>query len=446
MLATHRSLRLAAIGWAVVISVAAAVCSGKICRAPRDYGPAHAFQCNVSYTDTLVLECPDLTSPFWKNGSDTIVICNTEGADPQYSNCTVNTDRNLTNQDSGLYFCKVQTSGSSIQLSYVEVKVLAPPSLLYVAYCNEDDNQICTYERIKAGLTEDFRVNVAWAGIGSVFVQWQHNGSAFECLEPHCRVEKRSDNEMTLLFLANPHPDNVAGVYSANVSNDYGWNTSRTDVFLTRCEPLPEPVIRSHNSSRNLTDGSDVTLSCALSFNSDITLTVCYGKFDQNFNEFTNESINYQFCILCPGSSTGDCGPLPRTPGWEVQRKEGECGNDLENIIVIGNFSEEDEGIIFCFYGDSEDPYQLYTTHTLTYAPGSSKSYTLYIVIGVVASVIILLIAILIIAMFTKQWIKRQKSPVSVSSPSIAINHGHNRYDNIPCAGPIDERKFSLCN
>ena len=177
-------------------------------------------------------------------------------------------------------------------------------------------------------------------------------------------------------------------------------------------EPLAEPIIKSQNSSRNLADGSDVTLSCALSFNSDITLTVCYGKFDQNFNEFTNESINDQFCILCPGSSTGDYGPLPRTPGWEVQRKEeGECGNDLENIIVIGNFSEEDEGIIFCFYGDSEDPYQLYTTHTLTYAPGSSKSYTLYIVIGVVASVIILLIAILIIAMFTKQWIKRQKSP-----------------------------------
>ena len=78
----------------------------------------------------------------------------------------------------------------------VFVFIAAPPSLLYVAYCNEDDNQICTYERIKAGLTDDFRVNVAWAGIGSVFVQWQHNGSAFDCLEPHCRVEKRSDNEM----------------------------------------------------------------------------------------------------------------------------------------------------------------------------------------------------------------------------------------------------------
>ena len=72
----------------------------------------------------------------------------------------------------------------------------APPSLLYVAFCDEDDNHICTYERIKAGLTEYFRVYVAWAGIGPFSVQWQHNGSAFACLEPHCRVERRSTNEM----------------------------------------------------------------------------------------------------------------------------------------------------------------------------------------------------------------------------------------------------------
>ena len=94
--------------------------------APRDYGPGHALQCNVSYTDTLVLECPDLTSPFQKNESDTVVTCNVKGPNPQYSSCTLNADRNLTNLDSGLYFCKVLTSGSasSIQLSYVEVNVL----------------------------------------------------------------------------------------------------------------------------------------------------------------------------------------------------------------------------------------------------------------------------------------------------------------------------------
>ena len=186
--------------------------------------------------------------------------------------------------------------------------------------------------------------------------------------------------------------------------------------YISIGQPLSEPIIKSQNSSRNLTDGSAVNISCALSFSSDVWLTVCYGKFDQNFNEFTNDSINDLFCTFCPGGSTGDCEPLPRTSEWKVQRKEGACRNDLENVIAIRDFSKEDEGIIFCFYGDDEVPYQLYTTHTLTYKPGSSKSYTLYIVVGVVASAIILFIAM--VAVFTYRWKKHHKP----SGMYIAIN------------------------
>ena len=80
--------------------------------------------------------------------------------------------------------------------------VAAPPSLLYVAFCDEYNPNICTYERIRAGQTEDFRVSVAWAGNGPFSVQWQHNGSAFDCPEPHCKVEKNTTNEM-VRFISN---------------------------------------------------------------------------------------------------------------------------------------------------------------------------------------------------------------------------------------------------
>ena len=94
--------------------------------APSDYGPQNKVICNVSYTDTLVLECPDPASQkaaFWMkavNESYPVTICNAEGP-----KCNLNANRNLTNQDSGTYFCRIPTAdGSDFHLSYVEVNTL----------------------------------------------------------------------------------------------------------------------------------------------------------------------------------------------------------------------------------------------------------------------------------------------------------------------------------
>ena len=79
--------------------------------------------CNVSYTDTLVLECPDPASQkaaFWRKAVDESAICNAEGP-----KCNLNPNRNLTNQDSGLYFCEIPAAnGSDPSRSYVDITAL----------------------------------------------------------------------------------------------------------------------------------------------------------------------------------------------------------------------------------------------------------------------------------------------------------------------------------
>ena len=49
------------------------------------------------------------------------MVCNAQGP-----TCTLNTNRNLTNQDSGIYFCEIPvTNGSDSSLAYyVEITVL----------------------------------------------------------------------------------------------------------------------------------------------------------------------------------------------------------------------------------------------------------------------------------------------------------------------------------
>ena len=81
-------------------------------------------QCNVRFNDTLVLSCP--THSNWvKVSRNASSVC-------ESSVCTVNSDRDLTYDDSGLYFCKNTTySQYEVQNFYVNVTVLGKSIILY---------------------------------------------------------------------------------------------------------------------------------------------------------------------------------------------------------------------------------------------------------------------------------------------------------------------------
>ena len=172
----------------------------------------------------------------------------------------------------------------------------------------------------------------------------------------------------------------------------------------------------TQNSTIALVDGASTNVSCKFSGERSNWLAVCFGKYDQSFNDFTNVSINEQYCTFCPGSSQGKCILEQPRPEWEVYRKEeGECGDILENDIIIKDFSKNDEGNILCFYvvdRFDKDQYYLYTTYTLTYKTGTSKLYIVYIV---VVGVVVLLSIILAVAYRYRLWRRRKGTNYNVS-------------------------------
>ena len=184
-----------------------------------------------------------------------------------------------------------------------------------------------------------------------------------------------------------------------------------------------DPVSLSSNSSIPLMDGGNTTLSCKLKADSKNWLTVCYGKYNQSFSDFTDESINDKYCTFCFPNSQGKCNLLPPRPEWEVYRTEGgECRDILENDIMIKDFSKNDEGIIVCFYGDDIDPYNLYTTYMLTYMTKTSKSLTVYIIAGAVAILVFVLLFIILAVVY---WYRRRRpEPPSMKCCVILTNKG----------------------
>ena len=135
---------------------------------------------------------------------------------------------------------------------------------------------------------------------------------------------------------------------------------------------------------------------------------MCYGKHDQSVNDM-KENVSH-YCTSCHYYCSGDCKPLPTKPHWKVKRNEtGEEGCDeLELDITVNNFSKDDGGKIFCLYGDTVDPYQLYTTYTLNYIPSSSKfTDSEYIIVGVVCTCGALLLTIVVASYII--WRRRKK-------------------------------------
>ena len=54
------------------------------------------------------------------NESYSVALCNAEGPE-----CSLNDERSLTNQDSGLYFCRIPAeNGSDFHRAYVNISVL----------------------------------------------------------------------------------------------------------------------------------------------------------------------------------------------------------------------------------------------------------------------------------------------------------------------------------
>jgi hypothetical protein len=289
------------------------------------------------------------------------------------ADCTI--DGPLHNEDSGQYFCEVYDSFGEKDY-YVNVTILAPPSIkCNMCRCNERANK-CYLPLLEITVNNDIQLRVQFYGIGPFTVLWLHNGHPItNCSNDtsditRCKVTRflTPTHGYEILTLHGPHYSTSmdSGIFTANVSNPYGYNMTLEDVQIT-CKPY-DPPSETANKTVDVPEGESMNISLSTRGNQEVYLWLCYStdEYITMYNISLNES-----CIKCCSHSytSVECGTLPNHPQWNVTRiQHGTClvQMALELSVFVTDVDEKDSGkFMLAWSSDDEDQGPQYH-HVLT--------------------------------------------------------------------------------
>ena len=141
--------------------------------------------------------------------------------------------------------------------------------------------------------------------------------------------------------------------------------------------PPPSPI--TQDTTRTITLGSRVSLTCAIYINEESYLSICYAKPNQNFTDLNTTKD----CIQCYPLTNGQCSytfpMIESRPDWNVTRipSADSCNFSIETTVHISRVSQADEGKMICLYGDNVEPWNQYAVMELTVEDGSSNSLSM---------------------------------------------------------------------
>ena len=194
------------------------------------------------------------------------------------------------------------------------------------------------------------------------------------------------------ITLTNPFKDSESGaIYTANVTNDAGFNTSSTQVNLLCKNKGRMTIVKHHqvicvcvcvcvcvvcvcvcvhamctgpsipdpptsSSSITLQLGSVGNITCPTNVDTKYTINVCY----------TNASTNVTNCSSCLEQSSGPCTPaLPAKPHWSISSTVGYtqkgCTQRSVTIIIDGVRNDDSGTINYYYLAVTPELYQTYS-------------------------------------------------------------------------------------
>lgn len=195
----------------------------------------------------------------------------------------------------------------------------------------------------------------------------------------------------SITLFNNPFQPDDEGTYVANVTNEFGYNTSSTAIAI-RCEYgggrrgkreiLWYYVIRANSSCAfhvvytgnavvptkpshvdpqqvNLTQGAVENITCSAEMATSTNLITCYQGQD-----------NTSYCSTCLAYTTGSCSPIIAKPHWtivsDVSYPLGSCKPQREVRITISGAKADDVGTINCYWlATSAEGRILYATQVI---------------------------------------------------------------------------------
>ncbi|KAL5457091.1 hypothetical protein EMCRGX_G034330 [Ephydatia muelleri] len=301
--------------------------------------------CEVPYLDTVTLHCPEdgNSSSWFKLAGRSVLVCN-------HSVCSL---AEVTQWSTGLYYCRTFTmvSGEEVRDYFVNLIVLAPPVLLKVAICTTPDTCRAPQPSV-LWRDRQLKISVFFKGTGSFNVSWSKQRddgtrAPFNCsayFPPNHCVLDVLENQQTITLFNNPFQPDDEGIYIANVTNEFGYNTSSTSIAI-RCNAVPPRTpARVDPQQVSLTRGAAGNITCSAEMDSTTSLIACY-KGSQGDTEY---------CSTCQAYTTGSCSLIKTKPEWRIQSAVsypyGQCKPQREVRITVSRVETDDAGTVSCYW------------------------------------------------------------------------------------------------
>ncbi|KAL5457092.1 hypothetical protein EMCRGX_G034331 [Ephydatia muelleri] len=377
--------------------------------------------CVVPYRSTVWLHCPnDGRSPTgfesWWFGQKS--VCG-------QPDCNINT---ATSATTGVYLCS-----AGAQSTYtVQLNVLAPPALSKVSTCGTSFSSFCkSPQPLITMYSSEMKATVYYKGTGNISVTWSKKSDTgifkpFQCPSTNCVLDRRTPNQQSIAIKINkPFQIGDTGTYMANVSNEYGWNTSVTILTVT-CDPTNPPQLPYLNrvtiNPITMKRGTNQNISCSAEMDSNTNLIMCYQSADDNSTD----------CGICPAFTEGSCSPIQTKPHWKISSVRsyplGPCKPQRTINAAIDGVQPSDAGLVSCYWSSTKDkiPYFSYNVSVvyvppspspLLVAPSSQEpnmAMVTSLVIGMLMVVCLLSVCIIVGLVFRRRDIKPDAPAVNV--------------------------------
>ena len=171
-------------------------------------------------------------------------------------------------------------------------------------------------------------------------------------------------------------------------------------VYVNLCLCIPvgyppyPPNVHSKNSNKTFTTNSKASLSCEISISENAYLSICYASWSETYKDIINNTAA-ESCTKCPPLSDGPCLSIPRKPHWTITRYplNGHCQFSIDTFIHINHISKEDEGTLYCVWGDDYDNFhEVYTATRITV--NSKEPLVVILSVSIPAGVIVLVVVV----------------------------------------------------
>ena len=193
------------------------------------------------------------------------------------------------------------------------------------------------------------------------------------------------------------------------------WISFILVMYPSGMEPRIPTPLAPPSPCINVTEGSRANGQCNIEIAKAAYLYICYGLHNETFGDL-NKSTN---CALCMGNSEGLCATMRAKPHWNIYRTVTDrCSSTIRTNFSINHTSVEDNGKIFCVWGDDVFPMQNYANFSLNVERKKMSDLQLAMYVGAPLAALTIVGLVTSLVVVVRKKLKQRHSP-PLNSPGM---------------------------